>query len=280
MWLTGDPAADTLLTEDDNALLIGMVLDQQVPMEKAFSGPLVIAQRMGGTLDVAAIAAMSEEDFVALCSERPAIHRFPGSMAKRVRQVCQVLVEQYDGQAANVWAGRRDRGRAEDGAGRAARLRCPRRPRSSPPCWASAAGCSRRVGARRPAAYGEPGRSSRWPTSSIRSRCARCGRPSRRPRRPRRPPRRRAGLIRRSVPTVDAGVDGRAGPTASQARTSRCDRLGQAPRTGAVNGSRRWRSPPPAGKNRWPGSDDHALGGGRDHQPGARPDRAARPRRD
>ena len=93
----------TLLTEDDNALLIGMVLDQQVPMEKAFTGPLVIASRMGGSLDVAAIAAMSEDDFVALCSERPAIHRFPGAMAKRVRQVCQVLADQYDGQAGNVW---------------------------------------------------------------------------------------------------------------------------------------------------------------------------------
>jgi uncharacterized HhH-GPD family protein len=101
--LTGYPEADQLLTDDDNALLIGMVLDQQVPMEKAFSGPMVIAQRMGGQLDVAKIAAMSEDDFVALCSERPAIHRFPAAMAKRVRQICQVLTEDYDGQAANVW---------------------------------------------------------------------------------------------------------------------------------------------------------------------------------
>jgi uncharacterized HhH-GPD family protein len=103
LWLTGDAEADQLLTEDDNALLIGMVLDQQVPMEKAFSGPLVIAQRMGGRLDVAAIAAISEDDFVALCSRPPAIHRFPAAMAKRVRQVCQVLTEDYDGQAANLW---------------------------------------------------------------------------------------------------------------------------------------------------------------------------------
>ena len=103
LWLTGDVEADQLLTEDDNALLIGMVLDQQVPMEKAFSGPLVIAQRMGGRLDVAAVAAMSEDDFVALCSRPPAIHRFPAAMAKRVRQVCQVLVEDYDSQATNVW---------------------------------------------------------------------------------------------------------------------------------------------------------------------------------
>jgi uncharacterized HhH-GPD family protein len=104
LYLTGDQTADALLEADDNALLIGMILDQQVPMEKAFSGPLVIAQRMGGTLDVAAIAASDEEEFVSLCSRPPAIHRFPGSMAKRVRQCCQVLVERYGGQAANVWA--------------------------------------------------------------------------------------------------------------------------------------------------------------------------------
>lgn len=103
LHLTGDPEVDQLLSDDANALLIGMVLDQQVPMEKAFSGPLVIARRMGGKLDVAAIAATDEEEFVALCSRPPAIHRFPGSMAKRVRAVCSVLVERYDGRAENVW---------------------------------------------------------------------------------------------------------------------------------------------------------------------------------
>jgi uncharacterized HhH-GPD family protein len=103
LWLTGDPEADALLSNDDNALLIGMVLDQQVPMEKAFSGPLVIAQRMGGNLDVAKIAAMSEDEFVELCSQRPAIHRFPAAMAKRIHQVCRVLADDYDGQATNVW---------------------------------------------------------------------------------------------------------------------------------------------------------------------------------
>jgi uncharacterized HhH-GPD family protein len=80
-----------------------MILDQQVPMEKAFTGPLVIAERMGGKLDVAAIAAMPEEDFVALCAQRPAIHRFPAAMAKRVRQVCQVLTEYYEADAGNLW---------------------------------------------------------------------------------------------------------------------------------------------------------------------------------
>jgi uncharacterized HhH-GPD family protein len=103
LWLTGNPEADRLLTEDDNALLLAMVLDQQVPMEKAFSGPLVIAQRMDGPLDVSKIAALGEDEFVALCSERPAIHRFPAAMAKRIRQLCQVLTEEYDGQAGNIW---------------------------------------------------------------------------------------------------------------------------------------------------------------------------------
>jgi uncharacterized HhH-GPD family protein len=101
--LTGDPDADQLLTDDDNALLIGMVMDQQVPMEKAFSGPLVIAQRMAGGFDVAKIAAMTEDEFVALCAQRPAIHRFPAAMGKRIYQVCRVLTEKYDGQAANLW---------------------------------------------------------------------------------------------------------------------------------------------------------------------------------
>jgi uncharacterized HhH-GPD family protein len=104
LHLTEDPAADALLTENANALLVGMVLDQQVPLEKAFSGPAVIAARMGGIFDVAAIADSGEEEFVALCSERPAIHRFPGSMAKRVRQVCVRLVERYDGDVERLYA--------------------------------------------------------------------------------------------------------------------------------------------------------------------------------
>lgn len=103
-YLTGNADADALLDADLNALLIGMVLDQQVTMEKAFSGPAVIAERMGGSFDVAAIAALPEEDFVALCAQKPAIHRFPGSMGKRVHQVCRVLTDQYDGRAENVWA--------------------------------------------------------------------------------------------------------------------------------------------------------------------------------
>src|SRR3954467_6649832 len=93
LYITGDQRADTLLATDPNALLIGMVLDQQVTMEKAFAGPAVIAERMGGRLDVRAIADADPDSFAAVCSERPAVHRFPGAMAKRVQAVCRVLVD-------------------------------------------------------------------------------------------------------------------------------------------------------------------------------------------
>lgn len=105
LWLTGNAEADALLSTDPNALLLGMVLDQQVPMEKAFAGPAVIAARMGGKLDVAAIAAADPEQFKAICSTPPAIHRFPGSMAARVQAVCQVLVDSYGGSARGLWQG-------------------------------------------------------------------------------------------------------------------------------------------------------------------------------
>ena len=103
-FLTGNPDADALLSADANAVLLGMVLDQQITMEKAFSGPAVIADRMGGTLDVAAIAAADPEEFAALCATPPAVHRFPGSMAGRVQAVARELVEHWDGQAENLYA--------------------------------------------------------------------------------------------------------------------------------------------------------------------------------
>lgn len=101
--LTGDADADALLEHDDNALLAGMCLDQQIPMEKAFGGPRVIADRMGGSFDVRAIAAMAEGDFVELCAQKPAVHRFPGSMGARLHQLCTVLVDEYDAQASKIW---------------------------------------------------------------------------------------------------------------------------------------------------------------------------------
>ncbi|WP_420175059.1 HhH-GPD-type base excision DNA repair protein [Luteococcus sp. OSA5] len=102
--LTGDANADELLATDDNALLAGMCLDQQIPMEKAFAGPSVIAERMRGQFDVLAIAAMPQEEFVDLCAAKPAVHRFPGSMGARLHQLCQVLAEEYQGDASRLWA--------------------------------------------------------------------------------------------------------------------------------------------------------------------------------
>ena len=94
--------ADKLLADNPLALLIGMVLDQQVPMETAFAGPKKIADRMG-SFDAAEIADYDPDKFAALCSERPAIHRFPGSMAKRIQALAQIIVDRYDGDAAALW---------------------------------------------------------------------------------------------------------------------------------------------------------------------------------
>jgi uncharacterized HhH-GPD family protein len=102
LWLTQDPKANELLSNDPLALLTGMLLDQQVPMEKAFGGPQVIKERLG-RFDARAIAEADPEEFAALCSKPPAIHRFPGSMAKRVQTLCQALVERYDGRAEAIW---------------------------------------------------------------------------------------------------------------------------------------------------------------------------------
>jgi len=92
-----------VLSRDPLALLIGMVLDQQVTMEKAFSSPAELARRLGGPLDAASIAAMEPEELAAVFKERPALHRFPGSMAGRVQEVCRVVAEEYDGNADAIW---------------------------------------------------------------------------------------------------------------------------------------------------------------------------------
>ena len=103
MCLAQDPAADALLDSDPLALLTGMLLDQQVPMEKAFRGPYDIRQRLGHDLDAGEIAAMDPERLTELFSARPAIHRFPGAMAKRTQAMCALLTEKYDGDAEAVW---------------------------------------------------------------------------------------------------------------------------------------------------------------------------------
>jgi len=101
LWLTDDDDANALLAKDSLALLIGMALDQQIPMEKAFKGPLVLQERLG-TLTAEAVA--EADDLPGLFAEVPAIHRFPGSMGKRVQELCQHLVEEYDGDVERVWS--------------------------------------------------------------------------------------------------------------------------------------------------------------------------------
>ncbi len=115
--ITGDPDADELLNTNALALLLGMLLDQQVPMEWAFRAPQRLKERLGGDLDAGAIAAMDEDDVAAVFSEKPALHRFPGSMGRRAHQLCRHLVEHHHGDAAAVWTG------AADGADLLARLR-------------------------------------------------------------------------------------------------------------------------------------------------------------
>jgi uncharacterized HhH-GPD family protein len=106
LHIAQDPEADALLSRSPLAALTGMLLDQQVPMEWAFKGPRTIASRMGADeLDAHEIAAYDPEKFAALLTAKPAVHRYPGSMAKRIQQLCQYLVEHYDGDAAKVWEG-------------------------------------------------------------------------------------------------------------------------------------------------------------------------------
>jgi len=98
-----DPDADQVLASSPFALLTGMLLDQQYPMEHAFRGPHKILQRFG-TLDPAAIADADPDEFAALCATPPAIHRYGKSMAGRVQQLARVIVDEYDGDAARIWS--------------------------------------------------------------------------------------------------------------------------------------------------------------------------------
>jgi len=101
--VTGDAAADRLLNSDPLALMIGMLLDQQIAIELAFIGPSRLADRLGGPLDAHRIAGMDPEEFVDICRTKPALHRFPAAMGGRIQEMCQHLVEHYDGDAAAIW---------------------------------------------------------------------------------------------------------------------------------------------------------------------------------
>src|SRR5262245_53318200 len=100
--ITGDPKADAVLDESPFALLVGMMLDQQYPMEHAFRGPAKVLDRFGSIVP-AEIAAADPEEFTRLCSTPPAIHRFPGSMAARLQELARIVEDQYGGHAERLW---------------------------------------------------------------------------------------------------------------------------------------------------------------------------------
>lgn len=106
LHLAQNPEADAFLAQDPLGVLTAMLLDQQIPMEKAFSGPYVLASRLGvKRLDAEQIAGYDPEKFVALFSEPPAIHRFPKAMAERTQKLAQTVVDEYGGDASAVWTG-------------------------------------------------------------------------------------------------------------------------------------------------------------------------------
>ena len=104
IYYTTAPEANELLSDDPYALIVGLAIYQQIPTEKAFAGPYVLKDRLGGTLDAATVAGMPPEELEAVFRETPAIHRFPTNMAKRVQAVSQYLVDEYEGDASAVWA--------------------------------------------------------------------------------------------------------------------------------------------------------------------------------
>ncbi|MGB7449726.1 MAG: HhH-GPD-type base excision DNA repair protein [Ornithinimicrobium sp.] len=102
LHLVGDPEADRLLSGNPFALLVGMMLDQQIPMEVAFAGPRKLAERLGG-VEPAMIAMMDPEEFVAVCATPPAVHRFPASMGRRVHELATAVMKDYQGDTAGIW---------------------------------------------------------------------------------------------------------------------------------------------------------------------------------
>lgn len=109
LYMAQVPAADELLERDPLALLIGMLLDQQIPLEKAFAGPYVLAQRLAvDRLDAKAVAEYPPEEFAKLFATPPAIHRFPGSMAERTQKLARAIVDEYDGDASKIWTEAKD----------------------------------------------------------------------------------------------------------------------------------------------------------------------------
>ena len=186
LHLANEPEADKVLDEYPFAVLVGMMLDQQYGMEHAFRGGWKVLSRFG-SLDPAAIAGADPEQFKALCSTPPAIHRFPGSMAARLQELAAIVESTYDGDVTRLWTeartGKELYARVEALPGFGAQKSrifvalLAKQLGVRPPGWEAVAGTTRSRA------------TARSPTSSTRCRCARCARPSRRQRRP---PRRKA----------------------------------------------------------------------------------------
>ncbi len=104
LYITGNPKSDRLLNSNGTALLIGMLLDQQVPMEWAFNGAYTLKERLGH-LDPKRIAEMDPDEFLAVCLEKPAIHRFPKAMAQRIQGMCAIIASSYRNKGENIWKG-------------------------------------------------------------------------------------------------------------------------------------------------------------------------------
>jgi hypothetical protein len=184
--VTGDAEADELLAENPLALLIGMLLDQQVPMEWAFRGPLTLKERLGGTLDAETIAALGEDKIEAIFRDKPAMHRYPGSMGKAHTRCAYMSSSTTTAMRPRSGAGRRPVRRYTAGC-----VSCPatatRRRRSFSPSWASGSAWPPRGGRRRRRRSPTP-RRVRWPTSIRANRsigCASSNAPGRRKRRER-----------------------------------------------------------------------------------------------
>src|SRR3954464_12633397 len=105
LYLASSPEANHFLANSALGVLVGMLLDQQIPMEKAFTSPAVLKERLGGSLDARTLAEYDAGAFEEIFRRPPALHRFPAAMAKRVQTLAQMLVDEYDGRAEHVWAG-------------------------------------------------------------------------------------------------------------------------------------------------------------------------------
>lgn len=103
IYFTTEPEANELIANDAFALVVGLAIYQQIPTEKAFAGPYALKERLGGTLEAASVASMDPEKLETIFKETPAIHRFPANMAKRVQAVSQHIVDEYDGDASQIW---------------------------------------------------------------------------------------------------------------------------------------------------------------------------------